>query len=112
MLALISFVLFRVFSKPILITSISVLFFLFKVPCSRFYGHIKIAFLIVLNMSHFLGFPLQVGLSLEDLLRTFVCSEIVDSVECNGCKARNSVQSSGSVRTSFIKRLTLGKVST
>lgn len=52
----------------------------------------------------------QVGLSLEDLLRTFVCSEIVDSVECNGCKERNSVQSSGSVRTSFIKRLTLGKL--
>ena len=67
---------------------------------------------MTLNMSHCLGFPLQVGLSLEDLLRTFVCSEIVDSVECNGCKERNSVQSSGSVRTSFIKRLTLGKVST
>lgn len=51
------------------------------------------------------------GLALEDLLRMFVCSETVDAVECHGCQQQpNTDESASTVRTTFIKRLTLGKV--
>lgn len=54
---------------------------------------------------------LQRGLRLEDLLRRFVCSETVDAVECHGCQQQqNTDDSTSSIRTTFIKRLTLGKV--
>lgn len=52
----------------------------------------------------------QIGLSLEDLLHSFVCSETVDSVECYGCREQHSGESVNAVRTTFIKRLTLGKL--
>ncbi|XP_068679475.1 ubiquitin carboxyl-terminal hydrolase 30-like isoform X3 [Montipora foliosa] len=51
----------------------------------------------------------QIGLTLEDLLGAFVCSETVDSVDCRGCGPQNSAQSASSVRTTFVKRLTFGK---
>ena len=51
------------------------------------------------------------GLALEDLLQMFVCSEAVDAVECHGCQQQqNTDDSTSTVRTTFIKRLTLGKV--
>lgn len=51
------------------------------------------------------------GLALEDLLQMFVCSETVDAVECHGCRQQqNADDSTSAVRTTFIKRLTLGKV--
>lgn len=51
------------------------------------------------------------GLALEDLLQMFVCSETVDAVECHGCRQQqNTDDSTSAVRTTFIKRLTLGKV--
>lgn len=51
------------------------------------------------------------GLALEDLLNMFVCSETVDAVECHGCQQQqNTDDSTSTVRTTFIKRLTLGKV--
>ena len=53
---------------------------------------------------------LQVGLGLEDLLRKFVCSETVDAVECQGCGQSGDTNQPTAVRTKFIKRLTLGKV--
>ncbi|KAL9980983.1 hypothetical protein ACROYT_G009632 [Oculina patagonica] len=54
----------------------------------------------------------QMGLALEDLLRMFVCSETVDSVECHGCRQQQQTtdESASAVRTTFIKRLTLGKL--
>lgn len=52
----------------------------------------------------------QMGLTLEDLLQAFVCSETVDSVYCGGCKQQNSVRSTSAVKTKFIKRLTFGKL--
>ncbi|KAK2574549.1 Ubiquitin carboxyl-terminal hydrolase 30 [Acropora cervicornis] len=52
----------------------------------------------------------QMGLTLEDLLQAFVCSETVDSVYCGGCRQQNSVQSTSAVKTKFIKRLTFGKL--
>ncbi|KAJ7333791.1 Ubiquitin carboxyl-terminal hydrolase 30 [Desmophyllum pertusum] len=54
----------------------------------------------------------QMGRTLEDLLRMFVCSETVDAVECHGCRQRQNTDESAvsSVRTTFIKRLTLGKL--
>ncbi|XP_068679473.1 ubiquitin carboxyl-terminal hydrolase 30-like isoform X1 [Montipora foliosa] len=52
----------------------------------------------------------QIGLTLEDLLGAFVCSETVDSVDCRGCGPQNSAQSASSVRTTFVKRLTFGKL--
>ena len=48
-------------------------------------------------------------LTLEDLLRMFVCSETVDAVECEGCQ-QHTDESASAVRTTFVKRLTLGKV--
>lgn len=50
------------------------------------------------------------GLTLEDLLQAFVCSETVDSVYCGGCQQQNSVQPTSAVKTKFVKRLTFGKV--
>lgn len=62
-------------------------------------------------LSFVISFYPQMGLSLEDLLRMFVCSETVDAVECHGCRQQQSTDESASaVRTTFIKRLTLGKV--
>lgn len=53
----------------------------------------------------------QKGLRLEDLLGRFVCSETVDAVECHGCRQRqNTDDLTSSIRTTFIKRLTLGKL--
>ncbi|XP_020607795.1 ubiquitin carboxyl-terminal hydrolase 30 homolog isoform X3 [Orbicella faveolata] len=53
----------------------------------------------------------QMGLALEDLLHMFVCSETVDAVECHGCRQQqNTDDSTSAVRTTFIKRLTLGKL--
>ncbi|EDO44586.1 predicted protein [Nematostella vectensis] len=59
------------------------------------------------SISLSLPMTLQVGLSLEDLLQKFVCSESVDSVECKGC---GNLGSENTNKSSFIKRLTVGKL--
>ncbi|KXJ15963.1 ubiquitin carboxyl-terminal hydrolase 30 homolog isoform X2 [Exaiptasia diaphana] len=51
---------------------------------------------------------IQIGLSIEDLLRQFVCSETVNAVECKECARKENQQNE--TKSTFVKRLTIGKV--
>ena len=67
------------------------------------YGSLKILFLF-----------LQAAIKLEVLLKKFVSEEIVNEVTCPGCSKTkvNKLSATSQVKSSCLKKLTLGKVST